>query len=201
MIERICRTCDLPKSEFPRKGSGFDGECKDCNRARGRARYHTKVRQVGQCLRCERSYPYDKDHGTVGLCRSCRQAGANNVAWKGGHRYWQDGKYGRDKDGLSWKVQRKLAWERDNYRCRVKYCDDELTPHVHHVVPYRISKTHALDNLVCLCASHHKQADQLYDKVGPESKLLWEQARLEVGASQYGLEFESPTFRSGGVCT
>jgi len=88
--------------------------------------------------------------------------------WKGGHKHYSPGRHGRDKDGLSWKTQRKLAWERDNLIC--KHCGkkDELRrPDVHHILPWPISQSHALDNLLCLCRSCHSKADgKCHDKWG-----------------------------------
>ena len=86
--------------------------------------------------------------------------GSNNPAWKGGTHHWQAGKLGRDKDGLSWKIQRKLAWERDSYTCQ--HCGatgGKRNPDVHHINPYRLSFSHALDNLIALCQGCHKKAE------------------------------------------
>ncbi len=88
------------------------------------------------------------------------QSGPNNVNWKGGHDYWQAGKNGRDPQGLSWKHQRQLAWVRDDYTCQDCGKKEEgWKPDCHHVVPYRISFSHALENLICLCRSCHKKAE------------------------------------------
>lgn len=89
-----------------------------------------------------------------------RPSGSNSPTWKGGHRYWKEGRWGRDKDGLSWKVQRRLAWERDGNCCR--HCGaapKNRRPDVHHVTPYRISFSHALEHLICLCQHCHKVED------------------------------------------
>lgn len=102
-------------------------------------------------------------------CRSClskivmssrNQEGILNPAWRGGSRGWQSGKLGRDKNGLSWKVQRRLAWERDQYTCQDcgKHCLG-WKPHVHHIKPYRLSFSHALGNLRCLCNRCHKREE------------------------------------------
>jgi len=103
------------------------------------------------------------------ICRGCCVGGINrgrtgkrNGAWKGGHQYWQEGKLGRDKDNLSWKVQRELCRVRDNHTCQDCHKHrDELgyEPHCDHVVPYRISFSHALDNLKLRCRSCHKKAE------------------------------------------
>lgn len=98
------------------------------------------------------------------LCSACNRkrlgarVGPAHSKWRGGHRHWSPGRYGRDKDGLSWKTQRRLAWERAGNRCENPGCTfGELPrrPDVHHKVPYRISQSHALDNLICYCQSCH----------------------------------------------
>lgn len=119
------------------------------------------------CSKCGKEYTRITDKREIPrVCKSCVSAaqpprpGEKNPMWKGGHKYWQEGKTGRDKDGLSWKIQRRLAWERDNYTCQD--CSKQVEgwkPDVHHIRPYRLSFSHALDNLKCLCRSCHKRAD------------------------------------------
>lgn len=74
---------------------------------------------------------------------------------RGGHKQWAQGRQGRDKNGLSWKVQRRLAWERDNETCQ--HCNEKKSrrPDVHHIDPWMNSQSHALDNLICLCQKCH----------------------------------------------
>jgi 5-methylcytosine-specific restriction endonuclease McrA len=53
-----------------------------------------------------------------------------------------------------------LAWERDSYTCQE--CNKQRKgwkPDVHHIIPYRISNTHNLTNLLCLCRSCHTKAE------------------------------------------
>lgn len=91
-------------------------------------------------------------------CRSCAataNSGPLSGRWKGGHKHWVQGRYGKDKDGLSWKVQRRLAWERDAETCQHCHTTKKRKPDVHHILPYRLSQSHALDNLLCLCQSCH----------------------------------------------
>lgn len=127
------------------------------------------------CADCKREFKSRVDaRYTSSLCRACAcsrkmsaQEGSRNPAWKGGHRFWRSGKHGRDKDGLSWKVQRRLAWKRDQYACQATGCDKKGSvegwrPDCHHVIPYRVSKSHALENLLCLCKSHHKREEAKY---------------------------------------
>lgn len=86
--------------------------------------------------------------------------GSLNPNWKGGHKSWQQGKLGRDKDGLSWKIQRQLAWDRDSLTCQdCQKKKEGWRPDVHHISPYRLSFSHALDNLKSLCRRCHKIAE------------------------------------------
>ena len=57
-----------------------------------------------------------------------------------------------------WVRNREAALARDGHRC-VK-CGAERFLHVHHVVPWEEGQSdpHALDNLVTLCARHHRAA-------------------------------------------
>ena len=57
-----------------------------------------------------------------------------------------------------WIRNRALALDRDERQCRECGSFDFL--HVHHVVPWEVGQEdpHALDNLVTLCARHHRRA-------------------------------------------
>lgn len=155
----ICKYCFIEFSDKPYAYS-FCGV--DCYK---KWHYREKYQKEHTCSRCGLKYVGDC-RTTVPVCRSCqsllvkRGSGPDSPTWKGGHRFWQAGKLGRDKNGFSWKSQRKLAWERDHYTCQE--CGEHREgwkPHVHHISPYRISFSHALENLICLCNSCHKKAE------------------------------------------
>ena len=96
---------------------------------------------------------------------------------------WSPGRFGRDKDGLSWKVQRRLAWERDKFTCQE--CGkhkDGWKPDVHHISPFRVSQSHALENLRCLCKKCHRNEDARVQALwSPVSNVL-----LPRGAKRCG---------------
>lgn len=105
------------------------------------------------------------------ICRCCNGKtqvkllhgeGPLSPTWKGGHEHWQEGKLGRDKDGLSWKIQRELCRERDNHTCQDcgKHASElGYEPHCDHESPYRTSRSHALSNLKLRCRSCHKKIE------------------------------------------
>lgn len=130
------------------------------------------------CIKCGHKFKRDKWKAKFQIyryfnhCRSCSsrliiasclgKSGKDNPAWKGGSAYWIKGRFGRDKDNLSWKIQRKLCWKRDNYTCRMCGVKTDIIPDCHHKIPYRISQSHALSNLISLCKSHHGIIEQNY---------------------------------------
>ena len=126
--------------------------------------------QVG-CVECGTTYTVKRLVASrsrfSSRCRGCISRGAlpknmvgeNNPRWKGGHKHWSKGRYGKDKDGLSWKVQRKLAWERDSLTCQHCGVKGKRNPDVHHISPWMNSHSHSLDNLICLCKSCHMKED------------------------------------------
>lgn len=128
------------------------------------------------CSKCGKTCSVSKDSKNK-ICRSCinknpnrkkhSMPGDKNPNWKGGHTSWKEGRYGKDKDGLSWITQRKLAWARDKNTCRnCGKIPAKRKTDVHHINPYRFSFSHALDNLICLCASCHKKEEA-------KDKRLW----------------------------
>ena len=92
-------------------------------------------------------------------------SGPSSPRWKGGCRYWSKGRWGKDKNGLSWKTQRRLAWERDDFTCQ--HCGERKSrkPDVHHINPWMNSHSHALDNLICLCQSCHLKEEAKVQEV------------------------------------
>jgi len=154
-----CETTDLPK----RRKKFCSDQCSS-------SWHYENSKEEYRCLICgvigkRSSYDKVKTERT-GFCRGCSrsfcQEGKNNHQWRGGHKYWQAGKLGRDKDGLSWKVQRRLCRERDNHTCQdCGKTKEELgyEPHCDHEIPYRLSFSHALSNLKLRCRTCHKKVE------------------------------------------
>lgn len=128
-----CRKC------MPSRHKLIKISCPKCGKIRERRGYLSQARSKVLCLECT----------------SDQFNGEGNPNWKGGHKHWSPGRFGKDKDGLSWKVQRQLAWERDDYTCQHCHEKKNRNPDVHHITPFRVSQSHALDNLICLCQSCH----------------------------------------------
>lgn len=72
--------------------------------------------------------------------------------WKRAKSRIQRKQRATDKEGRTWRRQREKCLKRDSYRCFV--CGKEASD-VHHITPFITSHSHALDNLVALCSSHH----------------------------------------------
>lgn len=62
---------------------------------------------------------------------------------------------------IMWDRIREDILERDNNTCQNKQCSAIKRLEVHHVIPYRISKSHAYSNLITLCKKCHLQAERL----------------------------------------
>ena len=85
--------------------------------------------------------------------------------WKSLDRGYE-GKYGH-----GWERQRKLALKREDC-CR--HCGNTENLQVHHIIPYRISKSNSLDNLMILCRSCHTKEDSRIrraEKSCPNAKI------------------------------
>jgi hypothetical protein len=63
---------------------------------------------------------------------------------------WESGQHYR---GPGWNTIRKNILERDNHCCKICGSSDKL--HIHHIVPYKISKDNSPENLVTLCPTCH----------------------------------------------
>jgi hypothetical protein len=63
--------------------------------------------------------------------------------------------------GRGWALARKEAL-RENPFCAL--CGTMEKLHVHHIIPFRISRDNSQKNLIPLCRSHHKRVEMLYLK-------------------------------------
>lgn len=129
------------------------------------------------CDNCGNSldrYPSQVAFGPHNFCNAqCRSgwlskynSGSNNVSFKGG--------YGDIYYGPNWARQKKEARSRDGHKCR--HCgitEKKLSRKldVHHITPFRdfgydwevnenYKEANKLSNLICLCPSCHKRAEE-----------------------------------------
>ena len=86
--------------------------------------------------------------------------GENSPQWRGGTISYY---------GPNWKVQKRLALERDGYACRFCGADGSVlgeAPSVHHLMPFKTfgvdgyKAANALGNLVSLCRSCHQRVER-----------------------------------------
>ncbi len=155
-------------------------QTKFCNKKCKDNYYHKRDLVDVKCTCCGSMFKRRRQRLGIyrSLCRHCSsrqnaldymayKSGKDSPKWRGGYKYWMSGRYGKDKDGLSWKIQRRLARERDGYLCqKCGCCEINKKVSVHHKVPYRISFSHALDNLICLCKRCHPRDES-------QIKELW----------------------------
>ena len=66
---------------------------------------------------------------------------------------------------MTYEEKRQMALERDNHRCLG--CGKEANPHVHHPIPRNLmpSLTEELWNMMTLCPSCHKKAEEAFRKI------------------------------------
>lgn len=86
-------------------------------------------------------------------CHNTYHRGERHARWTGGTQRYR----GRD-----WKEQRLKALHRDAYTCQHCQNGDRVQLDVHHIIPYRISHSNDLSNLITLCDSCHMKADEAF---------------------------------------
>jgi 5-methylcytosine-specific restriction endonuclease McrA len=120
------------------------------------ARWPESHKETRQCAICGQDFVALQSHRKVTCgsadCRrehkSRRLRGENCHFWRGG----KTAPYHKE-----WKSIRRQALERDGYRCT--QCGEATRIQVHHVVPYRYSQSHAIENLVTLCRPCHSREE------------------------------------------
>lgn len=144
-----------------------------------RERYIEKRRVYFICAQCDERKPCNKENLHPGkVCRSCKQRARFSVSGPAsvGARAWPEqaiSQYGFDRYGNHWtgtkyrKGQRTLALERDAYKCRVPQCQ-HFSRHleVHHIVAFKKSQSHRVENLITLCRYHHTEVERFIDITG-----------------------------------
>lgn len=86
--------------------------------------------------------------------------GEKHSRWKGGIS---------NKYGSNWKDYRITQLKFDNHKCQKCGSVDDLT--VHHIVPYKISKSNSLENLITFCRSCHGKLEGKNYKVDDISEI------------------------------
>ena len=87
-----------------------------------------------------------------------RLKGENNPRYEDGSSIGISLKSYRGED---WEQQKQKIYERDGYSCQKCHNNGKLI-HVHHIIPYKISKDNQLTNLVCLCPRCHMKEENFY---------------------------------------
>lgn len=129
--------------------------CVTCGKQYQRARY-CYIPRGQECKACLGK----RVSSHTGFPQCLAKCGPENHRWLGGHAYWMPGRFGKDKDGLSWRKQRAMALDRDGHRCvDCGLTKDQLgkEPDVDHEIPFRICLSHSLENLKCRCPRCHKR--------------------------------------------
>lgn len=92
----------------------------------------------------------DVDHHFCSYkCRGIWYRRENNPRWKGGY-------YRKEIVDSNWYIVRNQVLERDNHICRVCGIKSNKPLHIHHIIPFRISKSNDISNLITLCSNCHQ---------------------------------------------
>ena len=152
-------TCEMCSSTFEKRRGKIPRFCS----RRCKVRWHNIQSVAVECPECHQTRTITRcafNRRKSDLCITCinsQRSGINSSTWKGGHRHWSPGRFGRDKDGLSWKAQRLQAWERDNYTCQE--CGSKRNLQAHHIrqVALYPDLVYELSNGITLCKTCHRE--------------------------------------------
>lgn len=145
-----CRQCG--KTFYPasgnKSGAYCSRQCYDASRMKGEER---------DCAACGKRFY---------LSRWEIEQGRRNCSWEcgrisNGQSHFIHGKAIRYRDA-EFRANREILKFQQDGKCAFCGVKPEAELHCHHIVPYRVSKSHNLGNLVMLCASCHTRTDQQY---------------------------------------
>lgn len=176
-------TCEICDSQFDYYPSEKPGRyCKTCVENEEwrevpvvRGQHHPRWAGGSKELECDvcgrivfrrPSFPDDKH---VFCSDECQYKWLSDAFAGDGHPNWKGG--GDANYGQGWRRIRRLALERDDYRCRIcgtTAADLGRNPDVHHIVPVREfveepalteRDAHHLENVISLCIGCHRRAE------------------------------------------
>lgn len=134
-------------------------------------------RETRTCRICGKAFECFKSDGNVVCSRRCdnvrksrEQSGPNSILWRGGKIAPYVGE---------WKQRRREALKRDEHRCTA--CGNTDRPQVHHIVPWRYSRSHELENLTTLCRSCHSREElRVNDEARAGLDARWPTKQMEL---------------------
>jgi 5-methylcytosine-specific restriction protein A len=114
------------------------------------------------CVICQKPITKQKSAQRTCCSEKCSRQHKSNCHQGEKSRLWRGGKcapYHRQ-----WRSIRREAFERDGYKCMLCGCDKNIS--VHHIIPFRYSQDHGLENLATLCRPCHSREEL---KVNPKA--------------------------------
>lgn len=154
-----CKTCGCVFHRVPSQKAIY------CSRM-CRKEDKTSVRICLQCqsaFRVNRSVTFKTSNSRGNFCcRPCYNAFLHTGA-------------GRFDRGPGWRTARLQAIKLNPF-CAL--CGTTKNLHVHHIVPYRISRSSALENLIPLCRRDHKRVEHFFLQLEPFEKGMTPEMRL-----------------------
>lgn len=144
--ESLAKFCSVPcKAEYykgkVKKPNTPNTSCSECSTPLFRKPYYLRNNKNFYCSRkCQTLYRRRNAHLVSGV---------NSVHWNGGKENYY---------GENWRIQRRFARERDNFRCQdCGKAEEDLNQElsVHHIIPFKLFanpiEANSLDNLISLC--------------------------------------------------
>ena len=151
---RVCRCCR--DAFYTCRSAIVRSDPRYCSaRCYFKARWGNGHQEIRACVMCKRTFIEQKATTRVCCSEACRRLrfstsrrGVNSHFWRGGKTRPYIG---------TWQTQRRKALLRDGDLCVTCGGDDRIQ--VHHVSPFRYSRSHALRNLKTLCRSCHSREE------------------------------------------
>jgi hypothetical protein len=108
--------------------------------------------------------------------------GTSSPMFRGNRRHYR---------GNDWPERRLEARKRDGNSCQYLSCDNPLggkLASVDHIIPFRLHYSNDLENLMCLCRSHHAQKTQAENHLLKGEGLIFRSILNRIGCPQDRLE-------------
>lgn len=116
-------------------------------------------------------------------CMSKGNRGASHALFRGDRRHWR---------GPDWSMRQKEAREMDGHTCQYIGCEvatqNKQKIGVDHIIPFRLHHSNDIENLMCICRSHHAQKTQAENFLLKGDWISFERTLNRVGCPLDRLE-------------
>lgn len=147
-----------------------------CHPCRIKARWGDSHVETRPCVICDAVFTvYTSDKRVTCGKAACKRERKSRLRRGELSEFWRGGKTAPYNG--EWRSVRQRVYERDGFACAICGSTDRIQ--CHHIIPYRFSRSHAIENLVTLCRRCHSREELKVNDAAVSALAAGRVARLQ----------------------